>query len=128
MNRLFSILLALVVAFCASGRPTLAAPQDPKQLAHDIFKELVEIDTTDSAGNVSAASEAVAHRLRLAGFDEKDIHVAGARDSKRNLVLRYHGSGKRAPYCSSAIWTLWKPAARTGRVLRCERHQSAWQG
>jgi hypothetical protein len=33
------------------------------QLAHDVFKELIEIDTTDSSGSTTAAAEAMAARL-----------------------------------------------------------------
>jgi acetylornithine deacetylase/succinyl-diaminopimelate desuccinylase-like protein len=39
----------------------------------------------------------MAKRFRAAGFDEKDIQIAGPRDNKKNVVLRYHGSGTRQP-------------------------------
>ncbi len=68
-----------------------------KQLAHDIFKQLIEINTTDSVGNVTTASEAVAQRLRDAGFPDSDIQVLGPNDRKKNLVVRLHGSGKHKP-------------------------------
>jgi len=68
-----------------------------KQLAHDLFKQLIEINTTDSVGNVTTASEAVAQRFRDAGFPESDIQVAGPNDRKKNLVVRLHGSGKQKP-------------------------------
>ena len=67
------------------------------QLAHDIFKQLVEINTTDSVGNVTTAAEAVAQRFRDAGFEEQDIFIGGPNDRKKNLVVRLHGSGKRKP-------------------------------
>jgi len=68
-----------------------------KQLSHDIFKQLIEINTTDSAGNVTTASEAMAKRFRDAGFPESDIHLLGPNDRKKNLVVRLHGSGKHKP-------------------------------
>jgi acetylornithine deacetylase/succinyl-diaminopimelate desuccinylase-like protein len=68
-----------------------------KHLAHDIFKQLVEINTTDSVGNVTTASEAMAQRFRDAGFPESDIHILGPDDRKKNLVVRVHGSGTRKP-------------------------------
>lgn len=79
--------------------PTLNAQIDssPKQLAHDIFKQLIEINTTDSVGNVTTASEAMAKRFRDAGFAEKDIYIGGPNDRKKNLVVRLHGSGKHKP-------------------------------
>jgi acetylornithine deacetylase/succinyl-diaminopimelate desuccinylase-like protein len=68
-----------------------------KQLAHDVFKQLIEINTTDSVGNVSTTSEAMAQRFRNAGFPESDIHILGPNDRKKNLVVRLHGSGKHKP-------------------------------
>ena len=41
-------------------------------LSHDIFKELIEINSTDSVGSVTAAAEAMAKRFRDAGFAEAD--------------------------------------------------------
>ena len=68
-----------------------------RQLSRDIFKELIEINTTDSVGSVTAASEAMAKRLRDAGFPDSDIQVLGPNDRKKNLVARLRGTGKRKP-------------------------------
>jgi acetylornithine deacetylase/succinyl-diaminopimelate desuccinylase-like protein len=68
-----------------------------RQLAHDIFKQLIEINTTGSSGNVTTASEALAKRFRDAGFSAGDIQVLGPNDQKKNLVVRLHGSGKHKP-------------------------------
>jgi acetylornithine deacetylase/succinyl-diaminopimelate desuccinylase-like protein len=68
-----------------------------KQLSHDIFKELIEINTTDSVGNVTTAAEAMAKRLRDAGFPERDVQVLGPNDRKKNMVARLHGTGKHKP-------------------------------
>jgi acetylornithine deacetylase/succinyl-diaminopimelate desuccinylase-like protein len=46
---------------------------------------------------VTTAVEAMAKRLRESGFPEKDIQIAGPRENKKNLVVRYHGSGARKP-------------------------------
>ena len=67
------------------------------QLARDIFKQLIEINTTDSVGNVTTAAEAMAQRLRAAGFSEADLHIAGPNDRKKNLVARLRGTGNRKP-------------------------------
>ena len=79
--------------------PNLNAQIDSstKQLAHDIFKQLIEINTTDSVGNVTTASEAMAKRFRDAGFAEKDTYVGGPNERNKNLVVRLHGSGKHKP-------------------------------
>ena len=68
-----------------------------RQLSHDIFKQLIETNTTDSIGNVTTAAEAMAQRFRDAGFPESDIHMLGPNDRKKNLVVRLHGSGKHKP-------------------------------
>src|SRR5258706_4161460 len=90
-----------ILSFCliASCAPTgRAQGQDQtKQLAYDIFKQLIEINTTDSVGNVTTAAEAMAKRLRDAGFFEKDVIVAGPNERKKNLVVRFHGTEKRKP-------------------------------
>ena len=68
-----------------------------RQFSHDVFKQLIEINTTDSVGNVTTASEAMAQRFRDAGFPESDLHILGPNDRKKNLVVRLHGSGKHKP-------------------------------
>src|SRR6516225_5892189 len=67
------------------------------QLARDILKQLIEINTTDSVGNVTTAAEAMAKRLQDAGFSEDDLHIAGPNDRKKNLVVRFRGTRKRKP-------------------------------
>ena len=88
---------ALVLSMLLSIPVPGSAEDRNRQLARDILKQLIETNTTDSAGNVTAAAQAMASRLREAGFQETDIHLAGPRDTKKNLVVRYHGAGKRKP-------------------------------
>jgi acetylornithine deacetylase/succinyl-diaminopimelate desuccinylase-like protein len=87
------VVLAIVLALPAQSQ----IDDSTRQLAHDIFKQLIEINTTDSVGNVTTAAEAMAQRFRDAGFPESDIHVLGPNDRKKNLVVRLHGSGKHKP-------------------------------
>lgn len=68
-----------------------------RQLSRDIFRELIEIDTTDSAGNVTRAAQAMAKRLEDAGFARADVQVLGPNDRKQNMVARLRGSGARKP-------------------------------
>jgi acetylornithine deacetylase/succinyl-diaminopimelate desuccinylase-like protein len=88
----FIFLLSSVVAVAEAQ-----APEATKTLSHDIFKQLIEINTTDSVGNVTSAAEAMAKRLRDGGFPEGDIKVAGPNERKKNLVVRFRGTGKRKP-------------------------------
>src|SRR5277367_786117 len=65
--------------------------------AREIFQQLIEINTTDSVGNVTKAAEAMARRLIAAGFPEKDVIVAGPNERKKNLVVRFRGTGAKKP-------------------------------
>src|SRR5690606_4401689 len=62
-----------------------------QELARDLLKELVEIDTTDSNGDNTAAAKAMAAHLLAAGFPEEDVKVLEPRAGKGNLVARYRG-------------------------------------
>ena len=89
-----AILLTLTLA-CSIAR---AQPNDAtKQLARDIYKQLIEINTTDSVGSTTVAAEAMAKRLRDAGFPASDIYVGGPNARKGNLVARLHGTGAHKP-------------------------------
>ena len=63
-----------------------------------IYKELVEINTTLSADNCIGAVEAMAARLKSAGFPDTDIHQIAPPDrpKKSNLVALLHGTDKKA--------------------------------
>jgi acetylornithine deacetylase/succinyl-diaminopimelate desuccinylase-like protein len=76
----------------------LAQTAPYEQRARDIYKELVEINTTDTpAGSVTKAAEAMAARLRTAGFPDADIKLLGPAPNKFNLVARYRGTGAKRP-------------------------------
>ena len=64
-----------------------------QQLAHDIYKELIEINTGMKTGNVTPAAQAMARRFRDAGIPDSDIFVGGPRPDKYNVVARIHGNG-----------------------------------
>ncbi len=85
--------ISLCLATCAAA-DALTAPQ---QLALDIFKELVEIDTVTASGDTARAAEAVAARLRAAGFAGSDLQVFTPAPRKGNLVARLRGTGMRKP-------------------------------
>src|SRR5688572_28108529 len=77
--------------------PLNSIAQPDQKLTREIFKELIEINTTESSGNTTRAAEAMAARLRAAGFAEKDIFVGGPHERKGNLVATLRGTGKRKP-------------------------------
>src|ERR1700751_317904 len=86
---------------CASLNGPIAAHAQAdgqiRKLAHDIFQQLIEINTTDSVGSVTAASKAMQQRLLDAGFSPTDIYLGGPNDRQQNLVVRYRGAGQKKP-------------------------------
>ena len=66
-------------------------------LAREIFKELIEINTTHANGNTTPAAEAMARRLKAAGYSDKDVTVTGPNEKNKNLVVRLKGSGQMKP-------------------------------
>src|SRR5882672_360952 len=91
---LASFLVFLVVS---SAQAQSLRPDAEKQLARDIYKRFVEIQSGFTTGATTPVAEAAAARLKAAGFPEADIFLGGASPKKSNLVVRYHGTGKRKP-------------------------------
>jgi len=100
LTRALTRTLALALGASAPLLAAWALPlSDPaaNALAHDIFRQLIEIDTTESTGNVTTAAEGMAARLRSAGFPAEDVQVLGPTARKKNLVARLRGTGARRP-------------------------------
>jgi acetylornithine deacetylase/succinyl-diaminopimelate desuccinylase-like protein len=94
MRRRVSLCFVLLAA--AALVRAQSGPGDAR--AREIFKQLIEINTTDTpAGNVTPAAEAVAARLKAAGFPAADVQVIGPDARKHNLVARLRGTGARRP-------------------------------
>jgi acetylornithine deacetylase/succinyl-diaminopimelate desuccinylase-like protein len=74
-------------------------PLDPsaRQLTFDIYKQLVETNTTESVGNTTTAAESMAKRLIDAGLPKADVVVLAPEPRHGNLVARLRGSGKEKP-------------------------------
>jgi acetylornithine deacetylase/succinyl-diaminopimelate desuccinylase-like protein len=88
------LLLAALIAAPASAQ-TLR----PDQLAfRDLFKELVETDTTLSAGSCTLAAERMAARLKAAGVPAADITLFAdpAHPKEGGVVARLPGTDKKA--------------------------------
>src|SRR6267378_601042 len=76
-----------------------SAPTPAQQQLHEIYKELVEINTTDSAGSCTVAAEAMAARLKAGRLPARDVQiiVPPGGPKKGNLVARYRGTGAKRP-------------------------------
>lgn len=89
------IVTSMAMATASSGQSKpLSSWQN---LARDIFEELININTTDSVGSTTKAAEAMAARLKAAGFPPADIQVLGPHPRKGNLVARLRGTGAKKP-------------------------------
>lgn len=93
----------IVGAALAAALPGLAGAQasGPRadQLAfREIYKELVEINTTLSVGNCTTAAQAMAARLKAAGYPDDDLHVIvdPAHPREGNLVAILPGGDPKA--------------------------------
>ena len=75
----------------------LCAQSPDHTLAREIFQQLIEINTTDSAGDNTRAAEAMAGRFRAARFPQSEIHVLTPVPRKGNLVVRLRAPGVTRP-------------------------------
>jgi acetylornithine deacetylase/succinyl-diaminopimelate desuccinylase-like protein len=72
-------------------------PASERALFHAIYKELVETNTSHSAGDTTLAAHRMEKRLRDAGFTDTEVQVVEPFPKKGNLVLRFPGDGTRRP-------------------------------
>ncbi len=101
MTRRTSVLLCSYYFFltiCTLAPLARAQAADPNHKeAVDIFRELIDINTTDSVGSITDAAKAMQQRFLAAGFPASDMQLLGPNDRKQNLVVRYHGAGGKKP-------------------------------
>jgi acetylornithine deacetylase/succinyl-diaminopimelate desuccinylase-like protein len=99
MTKIFRLRSLILILFLLPAVAVGAESQLPasQQAFRDIYKELVEINTTDSVGDTVRAAEAMAKRLRDAGFQAEDVLVLSSAPRKGNLVARLRGNGTRKP-------------------------------
>ena len=98
MKKFNLVRLIFILILCdVSVNAQSTRPEAERKLAHDIYKEFVEIQSGFTTGATTPVAQAAAIRLRAAGFPESDIFVGGANPKKANLVVRYHGTGPLKP-------------------------------
>jgi acetylornithine deacetylase/succinyl-diaminopimelate desuccinylase-like protein len=94
VTRLNSILIgsALSALFAAAATAATLPPAADQQLARDMLKTLVEINTTHAHGSTEAA-KAIQAWLLSAGFSADDVILVAPEDhpTKGSLVVRYRG-------------------------------------
>jgi acetylornithine deacetylase/succinyl-diaminopimelate desuccinylase-like protein len=92
MNRMPAVAAAalLVLLPCAPAHPQTSSGE---QRFREIYKELVETNTSLSAGSCTLAAERMAARLKSAGFPDSELHVftAAGHPKEGALVVVYPG-------------------------------------
>jgi acetylornithine deacetylase/succinyl-diaminopimelate desuccinylase-like protein len=99
-GKITRMLRNVIVILCLLSSLAWAAhlpPPADKQLAVEIFKEMVESKSGFETGPTTPIAESVAARFKAAGFPVSDIFVGGAIPRKANVVVRYHGTGAQKP-------------------------------
>ena len=91
------VLCTVLCAAAAGAQDRAMPPESERQFARSIYKEMVEIKSGYTTGATTPVAQAVARRLKAAGFPDADIFVGGAIPTKANLVVRYHGNGRKRP-------------------------------
>lgn len=98
LRRLRTPLLCLMAALVpAAAHGQLGARTKWDTLARNLFKELVEINTSHSVGDTHQAALAMAARVKTAGFADSDVVVIKNAERKGNLIVRLRGrsTGKK---------------------------------
>jgi acetylornithine deacetylase/succinyl-diaminopimelate desuccinylase-like protein len=91
--RLVFFVFAGCISLAGQALPTTSAADRAE--AHDIFKQLIEINTTDTPkGNVTTATAAMQKRFLDAGFSPADVRLLGPNERKQNLVVRMRAAGQ----------------------------------
>jgi acetylornithine deacetylase/succinyl-diaminopimelate desuccinylase-like protein len=101
MNRIWSALgAALAIAAGGQNAHAAATPAaDPGlERFHATYKELVETNTTLSAGDCTLAAQKMAARLKAAGYPDQDLHifVPEGHPKEGGLVAVLHGTDPKA--------------------------------
>src|SRR3569833_1379732 len=109
-----SILLSLLAAVAAANE----APLRPDQTAYlDLYKELVETNTTLTTGSCTELAGKIAGHLKSAGFEDKDITLFSVPDHPKEggIVAILQGSSKSA-----------KPMLLLGHLEVVEAKRADW--
>jgi acetylornithine deacetylase/succinyl-diaminopimelate desuccinylase-like protein len=85
-----------VLALLFAPAALVAQRDAARALEREILKQLVEINTSDSAGHTREAAEAMQKRLVAAGLPPADVQVTGYDPKYQCLVARYRGRNPAA--------------------------------
>jgi acetylornithine deacetylase/succinyl-diaminopimelate desuccinylase-like protein len=92
----FIALVALVPPVPAAAAHQSLSPA-LQQVAHDVLRDVVNINTSVEGRGTTAAAQAIVARLKAAGFVDGDLHLVGPDPKNQNLIVRYRGTGTGRP-------------------------------
>jgi len=110
------LLLTLLVAI---SWPLLAQEEQLSEHAlktFEIFKTIIEVDTSKAMGNTPKVARYLADELIAAGFPEQDIEILRL-DDKAALIARYRGNGSSGK----------KPILFLGHMDVVEAYEEDWE-
>ncbi len=111
-----NLLLILLLAFA------LPLPAQQEQLSEhalktfEIFKTIIEVDTSKAMGNTPKVARYLADELIAAGFPEEDIEIL-RKDDLAALIVRYRGNGSSGK----------KPILFLGHMDVVEAYEEDWE-
>ena len=90
--------LAMTVQLAIAQEPPMGPLRPDQTTFFALYKELVETNTTLSAGNCTAAAERIAAHLKAAGFEDKDVTLFSVPDHPKEggVVAVLNGTSKSA--------------------------------
>jgi acetylornithine deacetylase/succinyl-diaminopimelate desuccinylase-like protein len=90
--------LAMAVQLAIAQEPPMGPLRPDQTTFFALYKELVETNTTLSAGNCTAAAERIAAHLKAAGFEDKDVTLFSVPDHPKEggVVAVLNGTSKAA--------------------------------
>jgi acetylornithine deacetylase/succinyl-diaminopimelate desuccinylase-like protein len=96
-SRIFALAFVLS-ALAAAATANAASDTDGRQRFRDIYKELVETNTTLSAGDCTLAAQRMLARLKSAGYADADarVFVPEGHPKEGGLLAVLHGSDPQA--------------------------------
>jgi len=111
-----NLLLILLIAFA------VPLPAQEEQLSEhalktfEIFKTIIEVDTSKAMGNTPKVARYLADELIAAGFPEEDIEIL-RKDDLAALIVRYRGNGSSGK----------KPILFLGHMDVVEAYEEDWE-
>jgi len=117
---MFRCAAALVAGLFVAGSASAQPPKPDEAAFRSPYKELVETNTTLSAGSCTLAAERMAARMKAAGFSDSELTIFTVPglplDGGLVAVLPGKDPGPRQFYCWPTS-TLWRPSGKTGPAI-----------